>query len=85
MRILALAVLTIVAGWMADPAQAQTYDPRYPVCLHIYDIGGDRFDCSFTSMAQCAASASGRSAMCTANPYFAQEGGDPASARQWRR
>ena len=34
MRILALAILAIGAGSAAVPAQAQTYDPRYPVCLH---------------------------------------------------
>ena len=36
MRILALAVLAIGAASAAAPAQAQTYDPNYPVCLHVY-------------------------------------------------
>jgi hypothetical protein len=85
MRILIFPVLAIVTGWVANPAQAQTYDPNYPVCLHVYDIGGDRMDCSFATIPQCAASASGRSAMCIMNPYFAREDGDPGSTRQRRR
>src|ERR1044071_1276512 len=35
MRILALAILAIAAASAAAPAQAQTYDPNYPVCLHV--------------------------------------------------
>jgi hypothetical protein len=33
MRFLALAILAIAAA--SAPAQAQTYDPNYPVCLHV--------------------------------------------------
>ena len=36
MRILALAIFAIAATAAAAPAQAQTYDPNYPVCLHVY-------------------------------------------------
>lgn len=36
MRILALAILAIGAASAALPAQAQTYDPNYPVCLRVY-------------------------------------------------
>ena len=36
MRILALAILAIGTVSAAAPAQAQTYDPGYPVCLHVY-------------------------------------------------
>jgi Protein of unknown function (DUF3551) len=57
---------------LAAPAQAQTYDPRYPVCLQVYDdMVHFYYECSYTSMAQCAASASGRYAQCVVNPYFA--------------
>ena len=53
------------------PVQAQTYDPNYPVCLQIYQGMVDYyFECGFTSMAQCEASASGRSAQCVVNPYY---------------
>ena len=54
------------------PAAAQTYDPRYPVCIEVYTIDGSTIDCSFTSIAQCAATASGQSAQCYANPYAAR-------------
>ena len=52
------------------PAQAQTYDPNYPVCLQIYQggIADFYFECSYRTMAQCAASASGRAAQCVVNP-----------------
>ena len=69
----ALIVLAVVAVQIAAPAQAQTYDPNYPVCLQVYDdMVHYYFECSYTSMAQCAASASGRSAQCVVNPYFAK-------------
>ena len=54
------------------PAKAQTYDPRYPVCMKLYQgpFGGEWIDCSYTSLPQCRATASGRGAMCVENPYF---------------
>jgi len=74
MRVLACTILTIGTMLVAAPACAQTYDPNYPVCQQVYGISGSYYDCSFTSLAQCAASASGRSAQCLTNPYFAQGG-----------
>jgi Protein of unknown function (DUF3551) len=74
MRVLACTILTIATVLVAAPARAQTYDPSYPVCLQTYGIDGSYIDCSFTSLAQCAASASGRSAQCLTNPYFALGG-----------
>jgi hypothetical protein len=71
MRIPALAILTIVTVSTAAPAGAQTYDPAYPVCLEKY---GSYIECAYTSLAQCAQSASGRAASCVINPY-------PATAR----
>jgi hypothetical protein len=71
MRILALAVLTIAVVLTAAPARSQTYDPNYPVCLHLFARDGDYFECAYFSLAQCARSASGRAAMCVVNPYFA--------------
>jgi hypothetical protein len=71
MRILALAISTIAAVLFATPAAAQTYDPRYPVCLQIYRGMTDFwFECGYTSMPQCQMSASGRSAQCVINPYY---------------
>jgi uncharacterized protein DUF3551 len=71
MRILALAILAIVTVGTAGPSRAQIYNPRYPVCMHVFEIGGDRMECSFTSIEQCQMTASGRSASCDVNPYFA--------------
>ncbi len=53
------------------PAFAQTYDPAYPVCLQVYQGFVDfYFECAYMNMAQCQASASGRSASCVVNPYY---------------
>ena len=65
MRTLALAILAIGIF----PATAQTYDPAFPVCLRLYDRT-IYYECSYTSLPQCNASASGRSAQCVINPYF---------------
>lgn len=68
---------------LAAPAQAQTYDPNYPVCLQIYDdMVHYYFDCSYTSMPQCLASASGRAAQCIVNPYYAKPTAKPGSRRK---
>ena len=71
MRLLACSILAISAIVAATSAHAQTYDPNFPVCLQTYGIDGNYIDCSFVSLPQCAASASGRSAQCLINPYFA--------------
>ena len=69
---LALAALAIATLSFAGPAEAQTYDPAYPVCLQIYQGGmaDYYFECAYTSMPQCQASASGRAAQCVVNPYY---------------
>ena len=75
MRITALAVsalsaLTLGAVSLAAPAQAGTYGGGHPVCLQVYGPL-NYIECDYTSIAQCNLSASGRSAQCIANPYFA--------------
>jgi Protein of unknown function (DUF3551) len=70
MRILALAVMGI-GTFSMGPVVAQTYDPAYPVCLHVYTRGATYYECRYTSLPQCNASASGRAAQCVINPYFA--------------
>jgi hypothetical protein len=73
MRMLALAILAIGTTSLAGPAQAQTFDPRYPVCMHV--VGAIIYDeCRFSTLAQCAQSASGRAAQCNMNPYYAGAG-----------
>ena len=59
------------AALTGAPATAQTYDPRYPVCIEIYTLDGSNIDCNFMTIAQCTATASGQSAQCYANPYAA--------------
>ena len=71
MRIPAWAMLTIATVAAAPSARAQTYDPAYPVCLQVYTGWNDYyFECAYTSLPQCNASASGRSAQCVVNPYY---------------
>jgi hypothetical protein len=83
MRIAALAMLTIAAVLTATPAPAQTYDPKYPVCLQVYQGFADYyFECAYTSLAQCNMSASGRAASCVINPYYA---GGKAPGRRDRK
>jgi hypothetical protein len=82
MRILLLAILAIGAASVIAPARAQTYDPNYPVCLHVYGRI-TYYECRYTSLAQCNASASGRAAQCDINPYFASA--EAPSGRRHRR
>ncbi|MET4798382.1 DUF3551 domain-containing protein [Bradyrhizobium sp. LB11.1] len=68
-------IVTTGALLAAAPSYAQTYDPNYPVCMHVYAGGSDgggeqRHDCSFTSLPQCRATPSGQAAICEHNPYY---------------
>jgi hypothetical protein len=86
MRILALAILTITTAFSAPPARAQTYDPAYPVCLQIYQGFTDYyFECAYSTLAQCNMSASGRSAQCIVNPYYAGRKTAPPARRDRRQ
>jgi hypothetical protein len=83
MRILALMILAMVTVFATPSARAQTYDPKYPVCLQVYHGYTDYyFECAYTSLAQCNMSASGRAAQCVVNPYYA---GAPRRDRRHRR
>jgi Protein of unknown function (DUF3551) len=81
---LALTILAIAAGSLAVPAVAQTFDARYPVCMHVY---GDPtyYECRYMTMAACMATASGRSAQCVANPYMASAAVPAGPGRRYRR
>ena len=83
MRILALAALA-AGTLLAPPAQAQTYAGS-PVCLHVYGPV-TYYECNYTSLAQCNATASGRAAQCIPNPYLANAGmgGPPLRYRRHR-
>jgi hypothetical protein len=86
MRIAILASLMIAPVLMVAPAQAQTYDPAYPVCLQVYQGGMTDyyFECAYTSLPQCQASASGRAAQCIVNPYYAGRKTPPPGRRDRR-
>ena len=64
----AIATMTIVTILTAVPSRAQT-NTDYPVCMRLYTIDGDQVECNFTSLQQCAQSASGRPATCAVNPF----------------
>jgi hypothetical protein len=76
-RILALAAVA-AAVMMAAPAGAQTYDPRFPVCLQVFGPI-PHFECRYFSFEQCRVTASGLSAQCIANPFAS---GSPARAHR---
>ena len=63
---LALMAAVAVSAAVAMPAAAR----EFPYCIRGCDFGGGAGDCSFSSLAQCQATASGRDASCAANPYF---------------
>jgi hypothetical protein len=77
MRLLALMILAIAA---AGPAAAQTYDPHYPVCLRVYGPATYN-ECTYTSIAQCQATASGRAAECYPNAFYANAAIAPPGRR----
>jgi Protein of unknown function (DUF3551) len=75
MRFSVLMIPVVAALLAAAPARAQTYDPKYPVCMHTYGaLLGERIDCIFVSLDQCNMSASGLPASCIDNPYYAGSG-----------
>ena len=82
MRTWTWLVFTLAMTLTTAPAHAQTYDPAHPVCMQTYTKGGSFISCAWTSLEQCRATASGRSAMCMLNPYYAGPGGERPRRRQ---
>jgi Protein of unknown function (DUF3551) len=73
MRMLRWTILAVATLPASAPATAQRYDPHSPVCLQKWgQSGATAVDCSYTSLEQCRATASGLSATCYANPYWPQ-------------
>jgi hypothetical protein len=87
MRILALAILTIATVSATLSAHAQMYNPKYPVCLKVIQkFGGERFECPYTSLAQCAQTALGLPAQCIVNAYYTGATAQPRGGdRRYRR
>jgi hypothetical protein len=87
MRIAAWAIfagLAMEAISAAAPVRAQAYDPAYPVCLQVFGPFNYN-ECRFSSLAECAPTASGRGAQCIVNPYFVNATQEPSSIRRHRR
>ena len=73
MRMIQMTLAAAGLALAATATPAAAYD--YPYCLQGRQTGIPG-ECSYTSYAQCAAAASGRSAFCNINPRFAfREGG----------
>ena len=84
MRILALTIFGIGTIVATATARAQTFDPGYPVCLHVYGPVS-YYECAYTTLPQCNASASGRAAQCVINPNFANADMDRPVVRNHHR
>lgn len=63
------AMRTLMAGCAAAVAMPAVAG-QMAYCIKGCDFGGGAGDCSFSSLVQCQATASGRDATCAANPYF---------------
>ena len=75
-RFVTAPIVATIALALLDMVPANAYGVRHPFCLT-----GDEWpglsNCTFDTYEQCQASASGRSLMCIANPYFAGQTDDP--------
>jgi hypothetical protein len=78
-----LALLTVATVGTLDSVAIAAQ--QYPFCIRGCDFGAGRGDCSFVSLQQCQATASGRDASCDPNPYYhgdAQPGPHNTSRRK---
>jgi Protein of unknown function (DUF3551) len=73
--------IPLAAILAVTPATAQRYDPRYPVCFEGKLGASLLIDCSYASLDQCRMTASGLSATCYANPYWARANQVPPGVR----
>ena len=71
-HVIALLAIGMLAGFDASPAGAENPAGDGAFCIRGFTYGGagGLGDCSFSSYAQCKASASGQEAWCLANPYY---------------
>ncbi len=65
----------------AMPAMAT----EFPFCIKGCDFSAGRGDCSFSTYAQCQATAAGLAATCSQNPYFNAKAEMPADRRRHSR
>ena len=64
------------------PASAQTYAGFRFACMSTARC--TYYECNYTTLASCNATASGRAAQCVVNPYFANAGMDGPPVRYRR-
>jgi hypothetical protein len=57
----------------------------FPFCIKGCDYGAGPGDCSFLTYQQCQASAAGRTAYCSTNPYYRGAVGTPVRYNMSRR
>jgi hypothetical protein len=69
MRIILTALLAVGGFGMAVPGSAQTALSQYPFCMQGDDNPGWS-GCSFNSLQECQAAASGTLAECLSNPWY---------------
>ena len=79
------AALTLIAASISSLTVSAAVTPpamagAMAYCIKGCDFGGGAGDCSFSSLAQCQATASGRFLQCIANPYYVSESEPPPSA-----
>ncbi len=77
-----LFAIGFLTGFPASPAAAE--DGAY--CINGFNYDGGLGDCSYSSYAQCQATASGTANSCLANPYYhGRPDTPPARSRVSRR
>jgi Protein of unknown function (DUF3551) len=65
-----LAAASAILTANVEIASAQPGNPTRPVCLRDGVNGAGTWDCSYYSMAQCLATASGAGGSCQPNPWY---------------
>jgi Protein of unknown function (DUF3551) len=78
---LGLLAISAISAVGTAPAQAGY---NYPICLRVYGPGSYS-ECGYATMAQCNATASGRSAQCSPDPFFVNAAVEPRGRRHQRR
>jgi hypothetical protein len=69
MRALAGVIFGTGIIFSGEPTWAQTYDPKYPVCMEVNTGDDNHIECWFTSMEQCKNGSAG-TGRCFENPYY---------------
>jgi hypothetical protein len=82
MRYPVLAAFAFATTFIALPASAQTYGAGYPVCLHQYGPA-TYYDCTYSTIAQCNASALWRTPAWTSRSSSGTEGIAPIEYRAY--